>query len=458
MSRSTPVDTRHRRVSRAAGPHGVEWLRPRARLRAAAAIALCSGAVAACDRPVVVVPTSYLAVVTALDDPTAGGRVRFAYRVRELSGTFPVDTTLTVTVRDTVILPLEPATYAVVLDSLPPTCSARQGSEQYVVVAPPPSTAIARYFILCRTALSVRVATDGFAVDSQFIYRLGGPGSARDGLIGATDTLDFDELAPGAWTVTLGHVSQNCVITSDGGSRQTVTVPPEGGATVDFRVACSDEARRPRLLSFAAGYRDGAAAFVLRAADPDRDIERYSFDLTDCAGTSLLPGGARLRRGLTAGRTARADTVTIIGAFDVGLPDSVARRGCAAVRVADEYGNTTPVTERRLTAAAGAPPMATSFNATYVGTSAVRTQLAAFDADGDLAGIFAAATLRDGILSPPDGRPDVGIFNAAGYLATPLPDLPLSARVAWGDVLSIIVYLVDDRGNLVRLEDADLFR
>ena len=80
------------------------------------------------------------------------------------------------------------------------------------------------------------------------------------------------------------------------------------------------------------------------------------------------------------------------------------------------------------------------------------------DPDGDFAGVFVAARLRDGILSPPDGQPDIGIYNVAGYLVPNLPDLPLTSRIQYGDVLAIIVYLVDAAGNFTRLEDSDVFR
>jgi hypothetical protein len=103
-------------------------------------------------------------------------------------------------------------------------------------------------------------------------------------------------------------------------------------------------------------------------------------------------------------------------------------------------------------------PAASAFNAYSVGTTAVRTQLAAFDADGDFVGTFVAARLRDGVLSPPDGVPDVGIYSVAGYLGDAVPDLPLGSRIQYGDVYAVIVYLIDDAGNVTRLEDSDVFR
>jgi hypothetical protein len=238
-------------------------------------------------------------------------------------------------------------------------------------------------------------------------------------------------------------------------------VVPGGGTVVDVHLECSDPALRPVLLEFQAAYGSGASVFRIRARDPNRDIERYYWDITDCRGTSVLPAplGRRLRRGLSSGRTAGQDTIVVVGAYELGLPDSAIAGRCTAIRVADEPGNTTPVIEvPTRTSVVAAAPRATTFNAVYIGTQAVRTTLAVTDPDGDFAGVFVAARLRDGILSPPDGQPDIGIYNVAGYLVPNLPDLPLTSRIQYGDVLAIIVYLVDGAGNFTRLEDSDVFR
>lgn len=428
-----------------------------ARLPVATALSLALLAGSACERPLEVVPTSYLAIVTLVDDAVAA-RTLVHYRVTELSGTLGIDTLLTRAARDTVILDLPPATYTVTVDGLPATCGVPRGTVQMVEVYPPPSTALARYFAFCRPTFTLATLVEGAAQDSEFTWRLDGPGALRVGVIGANDSLHLDGLPAGRYTLRLGLVADNCVATSDGGLEQSVDVPESGGAALLFRLACSDAARRPRLLAVAASYHDGAAAFVFRAVDPDRDIERYWFDLTDCDGRSVLPSGPLLRRGLSSGRTALADTVTVAAGFELALPDSAVRGRCAALRVADEAGNTTPVVERPLTPEAGAAPTATSFNAYYLGNSAVHIDVQALDADGDFVGYFALLRLRDGVLAAPDGQPDLGIYNAAGYDAVPLPDVPLgSGRIGVGDVLAVIVYLVDGRGHFTRLEDADLF-
>jgi hypothetical protein len=104
-------------------------------------------------------------------------------------------------------------------------------------------------------------------------------------------------------------------------------------------------------------------------------------------------------------------------------------------------------------------PFPLSFNSVFVGTRALRTSLSADDPDGDFLGVFATALLRDGVLFPPDGRPDVGVFNTTGYLDTRLPDVLLGdGRPAYTDYLGVIIYLFDEAGHFRRLEDHDLFQ
>lgn len=426
-------------------------------------LALGAGSVA-CERATGPVVVSYLAVVAQIDareGVTPG--TRFTYRVTELSGTLGIDTVIAVAPTDTVILRMPGATYRVSLEGLRPTCVSRYGPTQFVVVVEGGHTSLARYFISCQPPLEVRTLTDGANIDPEFIYRLRATGGdERVGLIGANDTLLLDGLASGEYTISLHHVAGHCVVTSDGGPARSVHVDSAGGTQIDLRVTCSDEAQRPRLLAFAASYHDGVSAFVFRAADVGRDIERYHWDLTDCQGISLV-GGARLRRGLSAGRTRNLDTIIVVGAHEVGLPDGdLQGRACTALRVVDENGNTTPIVQVPIgtggAGTGGSAPRAVTFNARLVDTLAVRTQLAATDAEGDFAGTFAMARLRDGVLSAPNGEPDLGIFSAAGYLDTQIPDLPLGSRIHYGDVYAVIVYLIDAAGNFARIEDADVFR
>jgi hypothetical protein len=380
--------------------------------------------------------------------------------VSELSGTLGIDTVVDAAPDDTVILRLPPATYTVLVDGLPSFCGARYGVEQRVQVPDPPSTSIARYFVYCTAPLTLTTATDGPMPDDGYVYEIGRGGDPlRSGFLAATDTAYIEGLPAGAYVIRLRHVAPNCVVTTSGGDRSAVSVLPEGGASTAFRVECSDPARRPTMLAFASSYRDGVSAFYARAADPDGDVERYAWDLTDCHGTSVLPEGARIRRGLSSGATAGLDTVEIVAAFELGLPDADLVGRCTALRVMDEYGNTTPFHEEPIGGEAGAPPRIQSFNALLRGTTAIRVTLVADDPDGDFVGTFAAARLRDGILGPADGNPDYGIYHPAGYVGTALPDLPVnSSRIRYDDVLAIIVYVVDRAGNFVRLEDTDTFQ
>lgn len=420
-----------------------------------------AGGVLACERTLTgPIPVSYLAVVALVDAPPGFSATgRYSYRVRELSGKLAIDTTIVASPRDTVIVRLPPATYTVTLSGLPDVCESRYSLQQYVVVVDPPSTSLARYYVSCEDALTVHVFTDGTHADSQMVYRLIAPdGGERLGIVGAGDTLRFDRLTPGLYEFALSVIAPNCVVTSDGGTRSHVTVAPSGGTVLDVRIACSDEGLRPHMVHAAATYRQGVSAFMFQATDPDRDVERYVWDVTDCRGSSVVPGGARTRRGLSSGRTFDRETVTVVGAFEAGLADDAVAGRCTALRVVDQQGNTTPVLELPIRPGSTQSPRATVFNAYSVGVTAIRTELAATDPDGDFVGTFVAARLRDGVLSPPNGEPDLGIYTAAGYLGDAVPDLPLGSRFQYGDVSAIIVYLIDWAGNFTRLEDADVFR
>jgi hypothetical protein len=318
------------------------------------------------------------------------------------------------------------------------------------------NTALVRNQISCQSLITVSTATDGTTPDASYVYHLTGPNTDRSGILNANDTLRIDGIPPGTYTVNLGHVSGNCVITNDGGSRLQFAIADSGGTTADFRVTCSEEAARPKLIFFQSSYHDGASGFMLRAVDPNRDIERYYWDITDCNGKSVIAGGGRLRRGLTQGPTSGLDTVTVFGAIELGLPDAGMQGKCTSIRVADEYGNTTPIIEEPIgNEAAG--PQPTVFNAKFITTAQLGTTMQV--ADPKFAGVFLAATLRDGVLFSPDGHPDVGVYNAVGYSDLLLPTVPLGGgRPQYYDYYSVIAYLFDTAGNFTRLEDNDLFQ
>jgi hypothetical protein len=131
---------------------------------------------------------------------------------------------------------------------------------------------------------------------------------------------------------------------------------------------------------------------------------------------------------------------------------------CTALRVEDQLGNTTPVLELPIRAGEGSAPHATTFNAFTIGMTAIHTSVDVVDAEGDFVGVFAAARMRDGVLAPPDGNPDIGIYNAAGYLGAEIPDLAFSSRIQYGDVYAVTLFLIDAAGHVTRVVDNDPFR
>lgn len=395
-----------------------------------------------------------VAVITAAPGTDIG--TAYAYRIEEISGTLKIDKTFRVAPTDTVIMPVKPATYRITLTGLPPQCQVRNGAQIFLLVPVGSNTAIWRYQISCESQLTLTTGTDGFAADNGFIYRVSGPAGDRTGIMTGNDTTRMDGLAPGEYDVTLSHVAPNCVVTSDGGTALHFTLDGTGGGRAEFRIVCSDEARRPHLLSFGSSYHDGTSGFLFRVTDPDRDVERYAWDITDCHGKSVLPGGGRLRRGLSQDRSAGQDTVTVFGAIELGLPDAGMQGRCTSIRVADEFGNTTPVVEEMIGNETGAGPRPAYFNAQFTTTASLSTQLTI--TDPMFAGVFAAALLRDGILFAPDGNPDLGVFNTEGYTDVLVPTVPLGGgRPQYFDYVAVILYLFDSRGNFIRIEDDDLF-
>lgn len=410
----------------------------------------------------------YLAILSRFDMPpglAAASQIR--YGVSELSGTLGIARDLFSQPGDTVILSLPPATYVVDLLDVPSTCTIREGPQRMITLLETDNTGVLRYVVTCQPSLTLEIAVDGAEIDPDIIYSVRGA-SPRAGLFALqsdprfgyrADTLHFAGLEPGAYDVSLGALAPNCVVLSNGGTTQRVTVSAGGGSKAAFRVRCSSIAERPRILSLAGSYHSGASAFVLRVTDPDRDVAAYSWDLTDCRGRSVRPDATpRLMRGLNVGRTELQDTLVIVGAFEVGLPDTALQGRCTAVRVEDFRGNSSAIVEHRITDPPGTAPRAVRFNARLSGTSLARTELAVTDDDGDYVGSFALVRLRDGVLAPFDGNPDLGVLGQAGFLDTNIPNLVFNSRIKWDDLYAVIVYLVDAQGGFTRLEDSALDR
>ena len=352
----------------------------------------------------------YLAIVVQVSAPEeVGNRGPYRFRIRELSGTIKFDTVIRATPADTIILSVEPATYVVEIGEVPATCGVRDGV-QYLVVPPKTNTTIARFTLVCRNAITISVLSDGQLVDSGYVYTVeGAKGLTRVGPLAPNDTVLLDALPAGQYVVALRLVDDNCIILSDGGVTVPVEIQSRGGATVNFRVTCSEPARRPRITRFRATYGDGGVGMVFSIVDPDRDVERITWDVTDCRRRSVLPGGLRRRDGFAGWPNVTGkDTAIVIGGFDMPLSPEQLVGKCHAVYIGDERGNISeilevPVVERN----AFARPGALRFNAFSVGIQALRIALDVIDPNDDFLGVFVYYNLRDGIVSlPPDGQPD----------------------------------------------------
>lgn len=403
----------------------------------------------------------YLAIVTNLY--ALGGAsvpTEVVYRVRDLAGSLGKQRRLRVSPSDTIIISLPPSSYQIDVEGLPSRCVVSNGPARAIVLSDADNTGIIRYSIQCLGVVSVAVVADGWALDSSFVYRLRhSDGTEYTGLIAANDTATVDDAGAGTYEVQLGGIAPNCVVVSDGASVQQVTAAASGGAMASFRISCAEYAHRPQLLSLVGGYDGGASIFAFRAWDPDHDIDGYTWDITDCRGNSVLPDKReRTRRGLRSGRAQLADTLDVVGAYEVGLPTAQLAGRCTELRVFDEDGNTSVILTHRIGSATGFAPSVRFFNATLQGTSSVTSLLLASDPENDIIGHFVLVRLRDGVLGAPDGKSDLGSMDPAGYLGLTVPVIPTTGRIQWDDVLSVIAYVIDAKGNVVRVEDGDLFK
>jgi hypothetical protein len=403
----------------------------------------------------------YLAIVTSLTTwKGASAPQTVSYTIRDLGDPKAVPKQVTTSPKDTTIVSLKPGNYAVVADSLPNRCIIpRGGNEQGITLLETDNTGIIRWSIECRTLVSIAVLSDGFDVDREFVFRVRSTSSPdKTGIIAANDTVSYDDLSDGNYTVDIGGVADNCTVTSDGGARQRIKVERTGGAAIVFRVICSDPAHRPQILSFVAGYDLGASVFTFKVVDPEHDIEGYYFDITDCDGNSILPQQReRIRRGLRGGRGAGTDdTLTVVGAFEFGYPPSEVQGKCAELRVFDNATNQSAIAVYKFGSGTGSAPFVRFFNAQLVGQALITSALEASDPDGDIVGHFVLVRLRDGVLGPTDGEPDLGSMDPVGYLGLDVPVIPTTGRIKWDDVYSVIVYVVDSKGNMTRVQDDDL--
>ncbi|HYW52090.1 MAG TPA: hypothetical protein VE861_15855 [Gemmatimonadaceae bacterium] len=395
--------------------------------------------------------------------PGASAPSSITYRIREsTAGVVSFDELRTVTPSDTIILPLAPGTYVVEAQGLPARCVLPRGSAlQGITLTEADNTGIIRYQVECRGLLSISVIADGWDVDDDFVYRIRNSAdrSERTGITSGNDTLTVEDIPAGDIEIDLGGVAPNCAITTDGGMRQRLKIESTGGAAVTYRVQCSEVARQPRITAFTSGYMQGASIFQFRVFDPDGDLLGYYWDITDCEGNSVLADKReRVRLNLRGGRGATNDTLTIVGAFELGLENAALQGRCTEIRVFDARSNVSAIVTHKIGSATGAPPTVRFFNATLQGQAFVSSVLEASDPDGDIVGHFVLVRLRDGVLATADGVPDLGSMDAVGYVGLNVPNIPTTGRIKWDDVYSVIVYIIDARGNVIRVEDDDIFK
>jgi hypothetical protein len=406
----------------------------------------------------------YIAVVAkveagALPDP----QVKFQYHVTDLSTGGTLDTLLTLAPSDTLILSVRPATYQIKLQNLPAKCVSRYGTTDVVVVPEGINTAISRFFISCNPPLAVTLFTQGGPDIFQFVWNLEGEdGSHRTGFVERREeVVILNPLPPGKYVFSVYNVPSDCDVTSPGHRSQAATVKPEGGSLLQFSIICSQPDFRPELRTFKWSYHDSVAAIYVEGHDPDANLIGYTFDLTDCAGRSVLANGAVERGGLQSWSTYRNPDPVFATVVELDLPDASVKDRCAAFRLVDDFGNTTPLIERLQTPSAPFTPTIARYNAELAGQDRLVTVLDVDDPTNVFAGFFLSLELRDGVLGSPDGHRDTGLYNNQGFLpGTQIPDVefgPNRKIAEYSDVFAQYLYLIDRQGRFRRVIDADLF-
>lgn len=383
------------------------------------------------------------------------------YRIRLLTTPGGLDTIVRAGLRDTVVLSLPPSTYEVERLDVPSRCALDPATPQEAVLFPNTNTTVVRLNLACQPSLVVTFGMEGEAPRAPVVFEHVAPGAAsRTRSVSLTDTLVLDALAPGAHRLGVSALPSNCLFVSPGGAdTQPVDVPAAGGVRAELRVHCALAAQRPQVRSFGASVVDTTVAFTLRATDPDRNLDRYVFDLTDCAGRSRFPTGARSRTGLLPAFGPSADTSVVVAAFDAEVPRDTLLASCLAVRVIDRDGNSSAISSRRLgPPIAARAPVLQQFDAFFVTRDRMDLVASATDPDGDLEGSFVLLQFRDGSITGVfDGRPDVGILNTIGFPRTMLPTVPAGAgRPQFEDYAAVALVVVDRAGNATRRVDTRL--
>ena len=406
----------------------------------------------------------YLAIVprwTTAPEARLSGAVS-RYRVTMLSTPSTLDTTFYIAVRDTVILSVEPATYEIELDNVPDRCPVRDGGKRLAVVAPGASTAIVRYSISCRVMLTVQLSMQGINPPTNLRWRLVGDRVSRLGNATPNDTLVFDDIPAGPYTIELRELPSNCQITTPSKDRtQSFDIPATGDRYVQVAVECYDPPARPRILKAYSSYADGAAALYVKYYDGQYDGDAVVWDITNCSGISLLPTGGVTRRVISSGSLILRDTMEFGIVLEPTFAASVAANACSRIRLIDRAGNSSNIIEQPLNFSTGTAPRFTTLNSIFVGFGAIETTFSADDAEQDIAATVVGYTLRDGALgSPPNGAEDKIFARSIGYPGLTVPGVQIgtSNLPPATDWRSTFVYIIDRGGNFARSQDRDLTR
>lgn len=423
-----------------------------------------------------IVDEAFLAVITKTDGPAeiSAGQ-RWSLRVKRLDFAQSLDTTVSIAPGDTLVLRLPLDSYDITLDGVPIACKDRSGLSRRRFLSSPSATFVVRFNVFCNTFLAMNVATVAArdaVMDDDYVYRLMDSvgRELRVGVVNAVDTVLFDDIHPGGYSLELSHIDPNCLVVSDGGRTHSFQIDPPQVAVVRYQLECSNQAERPRIVHFESAYRNGQSVFYMEAVDPDPDgpapiafpdLDAYYWSITDCARHELT--GTRPRRGLGqyGSVTYGADTVRVAVVVPVGLPDQDMVGKCTSMRVTDLRGNTSSFVEERIGNEAGSTPRDSGSSTVFdAGSNRLVFDVRAADADGDFAGAFQRFVFRDGVFGDPDGQPDVVSRNAFGYAAS--SSIPAFSFADFGftldDLLGVQTMLVDRQANHTLVEDMDFAR
>lgn len=429
-------------------------------------VALAALAVGSCGSPLAsdVAPPFVVVVPRVTAVPGAALPPTLWYRLRKLSAPRDLELTVTAGPRDTVRFGrLDVATYEVTTGGWPARCRvAEDGDRQQVIVYEENTSSIVRIRVQCEPSLQVSASIEGQPPVDSVVLRLISPeGRIQLRTVRMTDRQIIDGLPAGTYRVGYTLLPPNCRSLAPGGA---ATVPVEvsdaGGAIIALRYQCAPVSGVPRLVSFGASYADGLVGFTVRAVDAERNLDRIGFGVTDCTGRWVGQVGERVRTGFLGSQGFSADTAQATIAIVSPVAADAVPRHCAAVRVIDRDGNSSPVWERPLVPSAPSrAPVITSADAVFLSRFEMALRITGTDPDGDFAGVHAVLTLRDGTLNGRfDGEPDIAAMNAIGYPGWSFPILPIGGgRPDVEAYVEVALVALDRQGNLAVVRDQRLF-